>query len=98
MDFNYSVENTSVKCNILGRIDTNTAPVLEGELSKLWDTYSVFELNFSDVDYISFVGLRVLLKLYKSVSPRNGSVTLKNVTDMVRSVLDETGFSDLYNM
>lgn len=80
---------------IEGRIDTITAPALEGELKhSVTDGVEALILDFTQVAYISSAGLRVLLAAQK-VMKRQGQMILRNVNDTVMEVFEVTGFSDI---
>ena len=78
-----------------GKIDTITAPELGSfvfdELDDNDDIYNL-TLDFTDVEYISSMGLRVILELQKKITPR-GEIQIINVKDNVMDVFDMTGFS-----
>lgn len=77
-----------------GRLDTVTAPELEKELKNSLDHVTGLTLNFSKLEYISSAGLRVLLAAHKRMAGQGG-MTVTNVNEIVREVLDVTGFSDI---
>lgn len=80
---------------IEGRIDTITAPALEGELKhSVTDAVETLILDFTQVAYISSAGLRVLLAAQK-VMKRQGQMILRNVNDEVMEVFEVTGFADI---
>ena len=54
-------------------------------------------LDFADIEYISSAGLRVLLLVFKQMSAQ-GKMKLINVNEVVREVLDITGFLDILNV
>ena len=79
---------------LTGRIDATTAnsfeDALNSELATNPDT--PITLDCSGLEYISSMGLRVLLKLRK----KSGQyVKLENVSPAVMSILSMTGFSQL---
>lgn len=77
-----------------GRLDTMTSPELESELNASLEGADRLVLDFGRLEYISSAGLRVLLSAHKRMSGRNGMV-IRNVNELVREVLDVTGFSDI---
>lgn len=77
-----------------GRLDTMTSPELEKELNASLDGADTLMLDFSRLDYISSAGLRVLLSAHKTMAGKGGMV-IRNVNEIVREVLDVTGFSDI---
>ena len=78
---------------ITGRIDTVTAPKLQGFLTDVIPNSDKTELDFSEVDYISSAGLRVLLSGEKNATEAGKTMTLKNVSPEVMEVFDVTGFT-----
>ena len=77
-----------------GRLDTMTSPELEKELNASLEGADALMLDFSRLDYISSAGLRVLLSAHKAMAGKGGMV-IRNVNEIVREVLDVTGFSDI---
>lgn len=88
-------ENYTV-LNLIGRLDTNTAGILENKLTELFDNNEKFIiLNFKDLDYLSSAGLRVLLAAQKRIKSINGDMILKNVNNDVMEVFSITGFTEI---
>lgn len=79
---------------ITGRLDTATAPQLEGELKRSVAGVTELVFNFAGLEYISSAGLRVLLSAQK-VMNRQGSMVIRNVNDVVSEVFEVTGFADI---
>ena len=77
-----------------GRLDTVTAPELESAFEKALPGADSLVLNFEKLDYISSAGLRVLLSGHKQMSQKGG-MKVTNANELVREVLDVTGFSDI---
>lgn len=86
-------EGTVLNVDLVGRLDTLTAPELENELKELLSELTELNLNFKKLEYISSAGLRVLLVLQKGVA--NGAMTIYNVNDQIAEVFDITGFIDI---
>ena len=95
MQINKNLGGATLTLEIEGRIDTTTAPALEGELKRSV-TSGVQNLifDFAKVEYISSAGLRVLLAAQK-VMKKQGSMVVKNVNDAIMEVFEVTGFSDI---
>ena len=79
---------------ITGRLDINTAPVLDKTISE--ETADVKELIFdiAGLEYISSAGLRVLLNAQKKMQ-KIGSMKVRNVCEDVMEVFEMTGFADI---
>ena len=79
---------------VVGRLDTITAPVLEKTIGEnIGDTQSLV-LDLKRLEYISSAGLRVLLGAQKKMK-NNGSMKLIGVCEEVMEVLEMTGFADI---
>ena len=76
-----------------GRLDTVTAPDLETVLSANYDGISSIVFNCEELSYISSAGLRVLLSAHKRMK---GGMKLVSVSELVREVLEMTGFADIW--
>lgn len=87
-------DNNNLTIELEGRLDTNTAPNLEKELSDL-NGVDNLTFDFNKLDYISSAGLRVLLACQKEINSKSGSMVVKNVKEEIQEVFDMTGFSDI---
>ena len=85
---------TSLKVKVSGRLDTTTAPQLEDELKSSIEGVESLELDFSDLEYISSAGLRVLLAAHK-VMVGKGGMKVTHVNELVNEVFEVTGFADI---
>lgn len=85
--------------SLYGRLDTNTSPKLENELTKVFDAKCKnLTLDFANLEYISSAGLRVLLAAQKKINDVVGKMTLTHVSEPVKEVFDMTGFSEFLNI
>lgn len=55
-------------------------------------------LDCRKLEYISSSGLRIFLKLKKSVDAKGGQVTLSALQPTVREVFDMTGFAKMFQI
>ena len=79
---------------IEGRLDTVTAPQLEGQLKEALGGVTELIIDAEKLEYISSAGLRVLLSAQKTMS-KQGSMVVKNVSEEVNEIFEVTGFSDI---
>jgi anti-sigma B factor antagonist len=82
---------------IVGRLDTITAPALDKTINEdIGDTKNlVFDVK--GMEYISSAGLRVLLSAQKKMQ-KIGSMKLTNVCENVMEVFEMTGFVDVFSI
>ena len=79
---------------IVGRLDTITAPALDKTINEdIGDTKNLV-LDVKGMEYISSAGLRVLLVAQKKMQ-KIGSMKLTNVCQDVMEVFEMTGFADI---
>ena len=79
---------------IVGRLDTITAPTLDKTISEqLADTKNLV-LDVKAMEYISSAGLRVLLSAQKQMQ-KAGSMKVVHVCQEVMEVFEMTGFADI---
>ena len=84
-------EGNKVTMEITGWLDTQTAPQLEEELSKLSDEATSLVFDFAKLEYISSAGLRQVIVAYKKMAQKDGFKII-NVSDEVYDVFKLTGF------
>ncbi len=73
----------------VGSIDTATTPILEGEVNRALAASPravIFEMG--GVDYISSMGVRVVIKTKKELARRGARFAMVGVTPPVQRVLD----------
>ena len=79
---------------IVGRLDTITAPALDKTINEdIGDTTDLV-LDVKGMEYISSAGLRVLLSAQKKMQ-KIGSMKVVNVCPEVMEVFEMTGFADI---
>ena len=94
MKINKSIENGKACFALEGRLDTTTAPELEQALKSEMANINELILDFSNLEYSSSAGLRVLLAAHKEMSGKGG-MKVTNVNEIVQEVFDVTGFADI---
>lgn len=94
MTIEKSQEGSRLNITLEGRLDTTAAPKLEAELKRSVSDIEELIFDFEKLEYISSAGLRVLLSAQK-VMNKQGSMTVKNVNDVVMEVFEVTGFVDI---
>ena len=82
--------------DMVGRLDTSTSGDAYDQMVRIAQSGSSKVLiNLKDVDYISSAGLRVILTASKLLRTARGELRLCNANDIVREVLDVSGFNSL---
>ena len=79
---------------IVGRLDTITAPALDKTINEdIGDAKNII-LDVKGMEYISSAGLRVLLAAQKKMQ-KIGSMKVTGVCQEVMEVFEMTGFADI---
>ena len=94
MEIRKEKKDSALSMAIEGRIDTTTAPQLEAELKASLPGVTSLIFDFSQLEYISSAGLRVILYAQK-VMNKQGTMVLRHVNEMVMEVFEITGFVDI---
>ncbi len=94
MTINKTLNGSELTVALDGRLDTTTAPVLEGELKESLDGVAALTFDFEKLEYISSAGLRVLLSAQKLMN-KQGSMKLIHVSEVILEIFEVTGFSDI---
>ena len=94
MEIKKEIEGSTMKLKVSGRMDTNTAPDVEEAIKESIDGITELIIDFSDLDYISSAGLRVLLSAQKRMNEQ-GSMVITGVSEPIMEIFDVTGFSDI---
>ena len=77
------------------RIDTITAPDFENEINDEMGNFDSLIIDFSNLEYISSAGLRVLIATQKKLKPENIPMTIKNVNDTINEIFRMSGFDKI---
>ncbi len=87
-------EGSTLTVALEGRLDTITAPQLEGDLRSSVNGVEKLIFDLSSLEYVSSAGLRVLLSAQK-VMNRQGDMIIRNVRPEIMEIFEITGFVDL---
>ena len=79
---------------IVGRLDTITAPALDKTIQEDISDTANLVLDVEGMEYISSAGLRVLLAAQKKMQ-KSGSMKVIHVCPQVMEVFEMTGFADI---
>lgn len=81
-----------------GELDTAAAAEAEAALKPLLESNGRdVVIDCTELEYIASSGLRILLSILKKVKADGGRVTLKNVNEVIRDVLELTGFIKIFD-
>ncbi len=78
---------------IAGNLDSTTSPEAQKKLDAVLAGARKVALDFSELDYISSAGLRVLLGAAKQLRASGGTLRMFGLNQSVREVFEISGFS-----
>jgi len=81
-----------------GRIDSESAPSLDAELTKVAAAKNKIVLDLKDVEYLSSAGLRAMVKALQTAQKSGGGVKLASVSEPVETILRTVGMMDMLKM
>ena len=81
--------------SVEGRIDTITSQELDDEINDELGNFDSLIMDFSDLDYISSAGLRVLISTQKKLKPDDIPFVIINVNDTVGGIFRISGFDKI---
>ncbi|MDR0316536.1 MAG: STAS domain-containing protein [Treponema sp.] len=88
--------NGVVKFFVKGRIDATSADMLDYKLQNAFkDGQSKIILNMSLVEYLSSIGIRVILKTYKQAAETGGKFNIEHPSEFVKNVLGMTALDSM---
>ena len=94
MNLTKTKKGTTIVISVDGRIDTNTAMEFDEQVNDSLDNIENLILDFSNVEYISSLGLRAILEIQKRMISQ-GTMKVVNANQAVMDVFNMTGFSKI---
>lgn len=97
MDLIKQYNEKELTITVKDKIDTITAPDFENEIMDEMGKFDSLILDFTDLEYISSAGLRVLIATEKKLKPQNIPLVIK-VNDTIKEILVMSGFDKILNI
>jgi len=83
----------------VGRLDSHTAPGFEQEvLGALASGTTRMLIDFSELQYVSSAGLRIVLIAAKKLKATGGKLALCSLSESIAEVFNISGFSSILNI
>ena len=91
--------NEIVVIELVGNLDTNTAPTAEKEINEYIEKgIKKIVINLKETGYVSSAGLRIFLATAKKMTATGGAVKLCCPNEVVQEILDISGFSTILDV
>ncbi len=89
-------ENGIVQLKVVGRLDAESSVAAEKKVREVLDAGSLRILfDFSELEYISSAGLRVVLMAIKELRGKGGKIVLSGLNEYVKEVFDVSNFASI---
>jgi len=90
------IHNGVCRISAQGRVDSNTAEFLLVRLEDaLNNGQKAIILNMAQVNYLSSIGIRVILKIFKQASEIGSSFNIDRPSEIVRNVLGMVALKEM---
>ncbi|MEL7038740.1 MAG: STAS domain-containing protein [Cyanobacteria bacterium J06592_8] len=81
---------------LVGEIDTKTAPIITEKVLAFVQPESKLLIDMSQVEYMSSAGLRMLLSLYRTATAKDAKLALAGLSEDLQDTMSITGFLDFF--
>lgn len=97
LDIKKQQDGTKLTVTLIGDLDTITSPNLEASLSESLTGIDYLVLDFSELNYISSAGLRVILSTQETMN-KQGKMVIRNISDEIKKIFEVVGFIKFLNL
>lgn len=95
MEITCNVSDELASIAVTGKLTVQTAPELEQAIAEVSQTAKDIDIDFTDLDYISSAGLRVLVGTERATKTKGGTMRILHPDDKVYEVFEMTGLADV---
>ena len=98
MEFKTEKKGTSLTISLSGELNAVTAPELDALLDEQLPGISDLTLDFTNCDYVSSAGIRVLLATHKKMKEANGNMHFTNVGPFIMDIFENTMLDGVFDI
>ncbi len=84
--------------DVSGSLNTITSGPAAEELTLITQNSSKLLLNFTELEFLSSAGLRIILRTAKQLQQEGGTLKICNPSGAVREVMEISGFDKLLDL
>jgi anti-sigma B factor antagonist len=96
LEITESINDEICKFTAKGRIDSNSADKLQEKLENaLNNGQKKLILNMSQVEYLSSIGVRVILKTFKQAAESGGTFNIEKPSKIVKNILGMVALKEM---
>lgn len=97
MRYKIAKDGDALTVTVWGHLDVNSSPEIEKAVEPELDGATALTVDLANVDYVSSMGLRLLLSWQKRMF-KQGSMRVINVSEGVMELFFETGFTEILDI
>ena len=97
LDIKKQRDDKTLTVTLIGDLDTISSPDLEACLNESLNGIDHLVLDFSELNYISSAGLRVILST-QEIMNKQGNMVIRNVSDEIKKIFEVVGFINFIRM
>ena len=95
MNISKNYNEKELTLSVEGRIDTITSQDLDNQINEELGNFDSLIMDFTDLEYISSAGLRLLIATQKKLKADNVPFVIKNVNDNINEIFRMSGFNKI---
>lgn len=95
MNIDKTYNNKELTLTAEGQVDSITSKELENAIAEELGNFDSMIIDFTDLNYISSAGLRVLISTQKKLQADNIPLVIKNVNDPINEIFRMSGFDKI---
>jgi anti-sigma B factor antagonist len=81
---------------VKGRIDSNNADMFLEKLEKAITEGNInIIINMQGIEYLSSIGIRIILRIYKQVTEKQGKLNIEKPSNIVKNVLGMVALKEM---
>ena len=88
----------SITIALEGILDSQTSPDLDKALEADISTFKEIIFDFTDLEYLTSAGLRIILKAAQIMENADGHMIIRHVPGDIMDIFNATGFAALLNI
>jgi anti-anti-sigma factor len=96
LEITQELEDGVCRFTAKGHIDSNNADILLEKMQKaLSEGQKTLVLNMYGIKYLSSIGIRVILQIYKKTTETGGKFNIENPSEIVKNVLGMVALKEM---
>lgn len=96
MEIKVSDKDSGKYIELIGNLDGGSSDQVTEQVLSILEASKKIIIDMEECLYVSSAGLRTLLTIGKNIKMKNGDMTIINLSEEVKDVMEMTGFSGIF--